>query len=626
MTLLEAALTYASWGWSVIPVVPGGKVPATQHGVRDATRDRSQIVSWWQQNPSYNIGIAAGAASGLIVFDIDPRNGGEESWRNWIAENGTPEDGAMQLTAGGGQHYLAEYDPEIRSCKLADGVDLLSDGRYFVASPSQIDGRTYEWEASSDPFDDAAPIQIPTAWKAAYTARRKPVAPQEAGALIQGNRNNGLTALAGAMRHYGMTEAEILAALSIANETRCDIPLPSSEIAQIARSVARYAPEVDVASSTAKGSEAAEALIAAAQAESQDYHFTRATSFVDQPAPLQWVVRNWIPDAAVSMIYGESGAGKTFISLDIACHIAAGLPWQDQRTKSGVVVYMAGEGNYGLRQRVAAWCRFHQIDRLDNLLISNKAIDLDSPSVSAQILNAVRERVDGDVAMIFVDTLNNHMSGDENSARDTRNLFNSVSIVSRALNAAACIVHHTGHGEDTKHRARGSSALKASLDSSILVQRNDDNTICISCTKMKDAEVPNPIYGGLERVPLGWVDDNGEEIIGAVFKWDADYAKPEPKKSKGIQQDITILRNIWDETGELVEGKPFISRSAAIDYLMEKMELKQSTAEIYVKPAAKGRLINNLLLQTIIEPRDKGWIVIDKAICSGWILGKGSGT
>jgi len=135
MTKVEAALTYASWGWHVIPVVPNGKVPATQHGVKDATIDAEQITRWWAQNPDFNIGVAAGERSGIVVFDIDPRNGGDASWSDWTTKNGAVPDGAMQMTAGGGYHHIADYTPEIRSCKLTEGVDLLADGRYFVAFP-----------------------------------------------------------------------------------------------------------------------------------------------------------------------------------------------------------------------------------------------------------------------------------------------------------------------------------------------------------------------------------------------------------------------------------------------------------------------------------------------------------
>lgn len=625
MTKAEAAMTYAAWGWHVLPVLPNGKVPATLHGVKDATTNAEQIAKWWAQNPDYNIGIAAGARSGIIVYDVDPRNGGEDSWADWVREHGAAPDGAMQMTAGGGQHYLANYDPDIRSCKLTEGVDLLADGRYFVAYPSTIEGRRYEWEASSDPFDGIAPFQTPAAWKAAYLNRAKTPSPGDSGntpGLIQGSRNNGLTALGGAMRHYGMTEAEIMAALTIANETRCEIPLPASELSQIVRSVCRYEPDTDIAANAGIGYDAAEALLAASQAQTSEYHFTRATSYLSQPAPLKWVIRGWIPDSAVTMVYGESGVGKTFITLDLACHIAAGKPWHGKRTASGLVVYMAGEGNYGIRQRVAAWCKHHAFDRLDNLIISNKAIDIDSPAAAAQIIGAVREVTPDDALMVFVDTVNNHMSGDENSARDTRNMLNACQIVARALNAGICLNHHTGHGADSKGRARGSSAWKASLDSSILASKLEDGTIEISCTKMKDAEAPEPFYGKLQSVGLGWVDDEGEEITGAVFA--IQNTPPQitaNKPTNKLNQAISIFERAWFHSGaENRGGAPYISRSAFALWMVQNDGKSESTANKYAREAPQKGPVFDLMNAGIIQNYQHGYLVIDGVVASHLML------
>ena len=624
-TKAEAALTYASWGWHVIPVVPNGKVPATQHGVKDATIDPEQITRWWAQNPDFNIGIAAGERSGIIVFDIDPRNGGDNSWSVWTDANGSVPDGAMQMTAGGGFHHIADYTPEIRSCKLTEGVDLLADGRYFVAFPSTIEGRRYEWEASSDPFDGVAPFRVPQGWMQAYTAMRKPAERQQAttgGGLIQGSRNNGLTALGGAMRRYGMTEAEIMAALSIANETRCEIPLPSSELAQIVKSVSRYEPETDLAASTSIGSESADFILSAAQAETQDYFFTRASSYLGQPAPLKWIIKGWVPDLGVTMIYGESGGGKTFLALDIACHIAAGLDWHGHRTKKGISVYMAGEGNYGIRQRVASWCKAHNIDRLDNLLISNKAIDMDSPTASAQIIKAVRELTTEDAVQITIDTVNNHMSGNENDAKDTRNMLNAVQIVGRALNSGMCLVHHTGNAIEAKNRARGSSAWKASMDSQILVSKKD-GLIEVTCTKMKDTEEPQPFFGRLQSVDLGWFDEDGEEIKGAVFQIETDVPEQKQKGESGHSEDIRKFTNAWWKAeAEEFNGMPYLSRSALIHYLMTTEGLSESTAKTYAQASKKGRLIYNLLNSQIIEATPNGWFVSDNVIASSMLLRK----
>jgi hypothetical protein len=318
LSKLDAALAYASWGWHVLPVVPNEKIPATSHGVHDATTNLEQIKAWWQQNPDFNIGIAAGQISNIVVFDIDPRNGGDTSWDTWLNEHGAAPDGCYQLTAGGGQHYIGVYRDSIKSCKLRDGIDLLSNGRYFLASPSTINDRSYDWEASSDPFDGVAPFQIPESWLAALSVRKVIVNAQSS--LIEGNRNAGLTAIAGSLRRLGMTELEILAALNATNENRCSTPLPASEIRQISRSVSRYEADFDVVADAALGADAAKMLLN----KKEDYIHPLA-QFVNYDLT-NMKPREYILDGIIGMgltlIAGAAAAGKTTQLVPLACRIA----------------------------------------------------------------------------------------------------------------------------------------------------------------------------------------------------------------------------------------------------------------------------------------------------------------
>jgi len=66
------------------------------------------------------------------------------------------------------------------------------------------------------------------------------------------NRNVTLTRLAGGWRRTGMNQDEILGMLRTVNESRCDPPLPDSELETISRSIARYEPEAPVNKETDK--------------------------------------------------------------------------------------------------------------------------------------------------------------------------------------------------------------------------------------------------------------------------------------------------------------------------------------------------------------------------------------
>jgi len=179
-TLAEYALAYAAIGLAVFPLhwaierdgVLGcscgdvecrsrAKHPLTMAGVKDASTDADAIAAWWQQWPDANIGLALG---GLVVVDVDPRNGGDVTLESVEAERGKLPDTWLALTGGGGNHYVyratagATYPG-----KLGKGLDLKrGDGAYIVVEPSRhISGIAYAWEASSSPLDGAAIATAP---------------------------------------------------------------------------------------------------------------------------------------------------------------------------------------------------------------------------------------------------------------------------------------------------------------------------------------------------------------------------------------------------------------------------------------------------------------------------------
>jgi hypothetical protein len=142
--LLEAAaLTYASWGWPVLPCRPGRKEPATKHGLRDATTDPDRIRKWWRTWPDANVGIATGHAFDAI--DIDPAGLGW--WRRHGHEEGPLPDvhGKVSTPRLVGWHLYVEPQQGMRNMAgLAAGVDYRGLGGYVLAPPSVLGPDAYD--------------------------------------------------------------------------------------------------------------------------------------------------------------------------------------------------------------------------------------------------------------------------------------------------------------------------------------------------------------------------------------------------------------------------------------------------------------------------------------------------
>jgi putative DNA primase/helicase len=262
---LPAALHYAGRGWFVFPlhsVGAGGctcgqdscsrpgKHPRTGHGLHDATTDPEQIREWWGSWPDANIGLRTGQVSGLVVLDIDPRSGGEQSLEALEADYERLSVTVAAVTGGGGRHlFFRQPSHEVRNSagKLGAGLDVRGEGGYVVAPPSRhASGAQYEWLPGLSP--EEATLADPPEWLLALLSgagenRRRREAPTLVGDLIaEGSRNATLASLAGGMRRRGMDEQGIRAELLKLNEAKAVPPLPQHEVTAIAKSVSRYEP------------------------------------------------------------------------------------------------------------------------------------------------------------------------------------------------------------------------------------------------------------------------------------------------------------------------------------------------------------------------------------------------
>lgn len=251
----------------------------------------------------------------------------------------------------------------------------------------------------------------------------------------------------------------------------------------------------------------------------------------------EFLVDGLIETDALGMVFGAPKHGKSFIAVDLALCVAAGVPFHDRAVKQGPVFYIAGEGHNGLTRRFHAWAS-HRGVSLDGvpLFKSERAAQFLSEAHAKAVTEAVHElaAIHGAPVMIQVDTLaRNFGPGDENATVDMGKFIAAMDdLRSNWPGCTVIVVHHTGHDNTT--RARGSIAMKGAVDFEYRVEKKSRGLIEVSNPTMKDAPENDPMMFSLETVDLG-VDADGKPMSSAVLIPAEAVEAEGPKLSKDAQ-------------------------------------------------------------------------------------------
>ncbi|MGR5321154.1 AAA family ATPase [Vibrio sp. DNB22_19_1] len=135
---------------------------------------------------------------------------------------------------------------------------------------------------------------------------------------------------------------------------------------------------------------------------------------------LAWLVKDFFPLMSFGVIFGSSGAFKSFLAIDIACSIATGQAWNGKRVRKGAVLYVAAEGQLNISRRIRAWEVANNI-QADNVFVLGHSLYVAEEHAQEATINAIKEikaQTGLDVEMIVIDTLSRCFTGDENTATD----------------------------------------------------------------------------------------------------------------------------------------------------------------------------------------------------------------
>lgn len=599
-----------------------GKHPLTSDGFYSATKDINKLVELVGGKRGFNIGVRTGAESGVFVIDIDGPEG-EETWLDILNKHAATEPETLKVRTGRGRHLYFRYIPDIKWAKhLGHKIDIKSDGGYVMAPGcNHISGKNY------DIISDLPITQAPE-WLAKAVVRQEKEVKVFAGLNLVDSIRSGLNL---GTRHTDAEVSEMLSKIDpdISHDEWVAIGMALHDggypfhiwdnwskggrkytgdtgnrwrsfhggggvsmgtLVKMAKDNGYTQTSKDLAykrldPSPVDQPQSAQASPLQAENQVENAALNPAISALDNKieAPLLYYIKDGdiepsidtsdfvqglLTDGALSVVYGPSNCGKTFFMTDLAFKVATGAPWRGKRVEQGGVVYVALEGSYGLKNRIAAYkSKFGSLN--GQFAMVPCAVDFFDPESNIAefiaLLKTAQEDL-GSVRLVVIDTLSRALAGgDENSGKDMGMLVKHADLIRQLTGAHVCFIHHSG--KDEAKGARGHSSLRAAVDTEIEITRDEKEDFSrVKIVKQREMEMEKEMQFALEVVSIG-VNKYNEEVTSCVV---VPIEAEERKKERSM---TAIQTRVYDSIvdalitkGQVVTVVPGMPPIRVIDY------------------------------------------------------------
>ena len=487
MSLIDQALEYVNSGWSVLPVKPEEKRPYMTNWLQYTRTKATQDVvgNWFRHLSGAGVGAVTGRISNMIVLDV-------ESWCKIPIEELLKKYPTQMISrsGSGGYHLFYQFPTNVSRVSnrvgLFDGADLRADGGFIVLPPTiHPNGNRYEW-IKRGPLG---------AFPLAFLELESQPAIQNEGWIVEalrgvseGGRNDTCARLAGYFFKKGMT-ADIVEALLMDWNERNDPPMPAREVRTTLRSIERSHSGADTQFTSVQF----ENDQTEQEQKESTFDVMRMCDYVKGYGGdgVQWLVQDWLPDASITFLVSPPESYKTWILLDLAVSVSAGVPFlgqfpvnytgptmiiQQEDSHSGLTDRLAliVEQKLGLNAKIEGdtW----QIPSMPDLPIyvhPSRMLRFDNKKVIEELekqIETIKPKV------IMIDPLYSTTSSTDNYMSDLANQMMVLKAWRDKYGCSFVIAHHSKKNLDPDSTARedswGSQFLNAFLEAGWQVRRN----------------------------------------------------------------------------------------------------------------------------------------------------------
>lgn len=284
--------------------------------------------------------------------------------------------------------------------------------------------------------------------------------------------------------------------------------------------------------------------------------------------PLMWFWYEKIPDHGLSMLQGDPGVSKSYLSLYMACHISTGTPWPDcpdVPVEQGSVLIISGEDD---ASRVKERCRWMDGDMSKILMVelSNKTqLDI------RQHLDRLQVALDGLTTrcrLIIFDPITAYMGNCRaNNNNEVRAALDPLADFAVENELCIITINHMNKKAGEKHVYRGLgsmgfTAVARSVWGVVFDDSDDDRETRILC----------PVKANYSKHPSGLkyqIIDNAIQFEAEPYYGNIDDVESKAKATK-VDECVIWIR-------DRLKGGQVASRTFAED--AERAGFRKSTIQ-----------------------------------------------
>ncbi len=244
-----------------------------------------------------------------------------------------------------------------------------------------------------------------------------------------------------------------------------------------------------------------------------------------QREEVDWLWMDRIPKKKLTIIEGDPGTGKSWLTMNIACAVTLGaaLPGQGTRDPANVLLLTAEDGLADtIRPRLedmgANLSRVNALEGIKNKDGKEECFSL------ADDIEALEEALkNGEYALVIIDPINAYLGGNIDTYKDSalRSVLTPLAKLAERFNVAIVCVRHLSKGSGIKAIYRGVGSIGYTAAARVVhlvgINPNNEDERAIICVKNNLAPKPPALSFELADKQFHWLGETtltAEQLLG----------------------------------------------------------------------------------------------------------------